>query len=168
MNQTSIRLVVFDVDGVLTDGRLYLQDDGQEIKAFHSRDGLGLKGLMGFGIEVAVITARQAPLVHQRIKELGIPHYLYGREDKAQALSDLLEQLQLDYAQVAYMGDDLVDWPAMRQCGLKCVPQDGDAWLKQQADYVTEVSGGFGAARELAEKIMADQNLLDTWREQFT
>jgi 3-deoxy-D-manno-octulosonate 8-phosphate phosphatase (KDO 8-P phosphatase) len=167
MTQTAIRLVVFDVDGVLTDGRLYLQDDGQESKAFHTRDGLGLKALMSFGIAVAVITARQAPLVDRRMQELGIEHYRSGCEDKATALSDIMSSLRLSGEQVAYVGDDLVDWPAMKLCGFKCVPSDGDAWLKTKADYVTQAAGGFGAAREVAEKILSDQNLLDTWRDGF-
>ncbi len=167
MSNSTIRLAVFDVDGVLTDGRLYRQDDGQEIKAFHSRDGLGLKALMSFGIEVAVITARQAPLVDQRMRELGITHYISGSEDKRMALTGLLDELQIAAEQVAYTGDDLVDWPAMALCGFKCVPHDGDAWLREQADYVTQACGGFGAAREVAEKIMADQNLLEAWRDRF-
>lgn len=167
MSKATIRLAVFDVDGVLTDGRLYRQDDGQEIKAFHSRDGLGLKALMSFGIEVAVITARQAPLVDQRMAELGIEHYISGCEDKRTALIGLLELLQVSADQVAYTGDDLVDWPAMAMCGFKCVPGDGDAWLREKADYVTNAHGGFGAAREVSEKILADQNLLEAWRDRF-
>lgn len=160
-------MVVFDVDGVLTDGRLYLTDQGHEIKAFHSRDGLGIKALMSFGIEVAVITARKAPLVDQRIKELGIQHYVKGTENKAKALLELTQTLDIPFANVAYVGDDLVDWPAMAQCGLKCVPADGDSWMIAQADYVTKAKGGQGAAREVAEKILADQNLLDAWRDRF-
>mgnify|MGYP001067728394 FL=1 len=167
MKASSIKLAVFDVDGVLTDGRLYLQDDGQEIKAFHARDGLGIKALMQFNIQVAIITARKAPLVDQRVKELDIPHYVCGREDKATALAELVDQLQLDHEQVAYMGDDLVDWPAMRLCGATCAPRDSDAWLRAQVDHVTEAKGGQGAAREWAEKILADQGLLDQWRAQF-
>lgn len=167
MSLVQIRLVVFDVDGVLTDGRLYLTDEGQEIKAFHSRDGLGLKALMSVGIEVAVITARNAPLVDQRMKELGVVHYIKGTEDKAKALIDLTEALDIPLTQVAYVGDDLVDWPAMRQCALKCVPADGDAWMRAHADHVTQAKGGRGAAREVAEKILSDQNLLDAWRARF-
>lgn len=167
MSQKAIRLVVFDVDGVLTDGRLYLQDDGQETKAFHTRDGLGMKALMSFDIAVAVITARKAPLVDQRIRELGIQHYHSGCHDKAEALSKLMKSMDITGDEVAYVGDDLVDWPAMKLCGFKCVPCDGDAWLCAQADYVTQAAGGFGAAREVAEKILADQNLLDTWRDRF-
>lgn len=167
MSKATIRLAVFDVDGVLTTGQLYRQDDGQEIKAFHSRDGLGLKALMSFGIEVAVITARQAPLVDQRMAELGIHHYVSGCEDKKTALTELLQTLDLTADEVAYVGDDLVDWPAMSMCGFKCVPRDGDAWLRERADYVTHALGGHGAAREVAEKILSDQNLLDAWRDRF-
>ena len=167
MTTSTTQLAVFDVDGVLTDGRLLLQDGGQEIKAFHARDGLGLKALMRFGIEVAIITARQAPLVDQRVKELGISHYMRGREDKAAALAELVTQLHIDHENVAYMGDDLVDWPAMRRCGATCAPSDGDAWLRAQVDHVTEARGGQGAVREWAEKILADQGLLDQWRAAF-
>jgi len=167
VSSSSIQLAVFDVDGVLTDGRLFLLDDGQEMKAFHARDGLGLKGLMQFGIEVAIITARQAPLVAQRVTELGISHYISGREDKETALMELARQLKLSHDAIAYMGDDLVDWPAMRHCGATCAPCDGDAWLRTQVNYVTKARGGQGAAREWAEKILATEGVLDQWRAQF-
>lgn len=162
-----IRAVVFDIDGVMTDGRLYRDDSGQEIKAFHSRDGLGLKGLMRFGFTVVALTARRSNLVQVRMRELGIEHLLQGREDKAKAFAEILQQLELDATQVAYMGDDLVDWPAMRQAGLKLCPGDADGWIVERADYATRAGGGLGAAREAAELLLAGHGLLDEWRASF-
>lgn len=163
----SIRVAVFDVDGVMTDGRLYRDDAGHEIKAFHSRDGLGLKALMRHGIEVAVLTARRSALVEARMRELGIEHLLQGREDKGEAFVELLQRFGADADQAAYMGDDLVDWRAMRQAGLKLCPADADAWLRAQADYVTAAPGGRGAVREAAELLLAGHGRLQDWRESF-
>lgn len=163
----SIRAIVFDIDGVMTDGRLYRDDSGQEIKAFHSRDGLGLKGLMRFGFTVVALTARNSRLVEVRMQELGIENLLQGREDKGAAFAEILQQLDLDASQVACMGDDLVDWPAMRQAGLKLCPGDADQWIIEQADYATRAHGGRGAAREAAELLLAAHGLLDEWRQSF-
>lgn len=162
-----IRAVVFDIDGVMTDGRLYRDDSGQEIKAFHSRDGLGLKGLMRFGFTVVALTARRSNLVQVRMQELGIEHLLQGRQDKGAAFAEILAQTGLDAAQIAYMGDDLVDWPAMRQAGLKLCPGDADGWIVAQVDYATRAGGGRGAAREAAELLLAGHGLLDEWRQSF-
>lgn len=163
----TIRLAVFDVDGVMTDGRLYLSDDGIESKTFHTRDGLGLKGLMSHGIEVAVITARQSRLVARRMQELGIQHLMQGREDKRTAIKSLLETLVIAPAEVAYTGDDLVDWPAMRLCGLKCAPADACPWVRERADFVTRSGGGRGAVREVCELILAGHDKLSDWQESF-
>lgn len=163
----TIRAIVFDVDGVMTDGRLYRDDSGQEIKAFHSRDGLGLKGLMRNGFTLVALTARNSNLVRVRMRELGIQNLIQGREDKGAAFAEILRQFALDAAQVAYMGDDLVDWPAMRQAGLKLCPGDADGWIIEHADYVTRATGGRGAAREAAELLLAGHGLLDRWRESF-
>jgi len=163
----AIRAIVFDVDGVMTDGRLYRDDSGQEIKAFHSRDGLGLKGLMRNGFIVAALTARSSSLVQVRMHELGIDNLLQGREDKGAAFGEILTRTGLAASQVAYMGDDLVDWPAMRQAGLKLCPGDADAWIIAQADYATRAEGGRGAAREAAELLLAGHGLLDEWRQSF-
>jgi len=163
----AIRAIVFDIDGVMTDGRLYRDDSGQEIKAFHSRDGLGLKGLMQNGFIVAALTARNSNLVRVRMRELGIENLLQGREDKGAAFGEILEQFDLDASQVAYMGDDLVDWPAMRQAGLKLCPGDADEWIIEHADYATRAGGGRGAAREAAELLLAAHGLLDEWRQSF-
>ncbi len=162
-----IRLAVFDVDGVMTDGRLYYSENGIESKTFHTRDGLGLKALMRHNIQVAIITARQSGIVSRRAGELGIAHLMQGREDKRQALDELLIELGLEAEQAAYTGDDLVDWPAMSRCGLKCVPSDANHWLIEQADHVTAHGGGHGAVREVCELLLAGQDLLEAWQESF-
>jgi len=163
----AVRLVVFDVDGVMTDGRLYRDDTGQEIKAFHSRDGLGLKALMRNGFTVAMLTARRSRLVESRAAELGIELLLQGREDKGAAFVELLTSTGIDAEHTAYMGDDLVDWPAMRRAAIKLCPGDADAWILSRADYATAASGGRGAVREAAELLLAAHGMLDRWRASF-
>ena len=162
-----IRLAVFDVDGVMTDGRLYYSENGVEAKTFHTRDGLGLKALMRHNIQIAVITARQSKLLVRRTSELDIEHLMQGREDKRKALDELLAQLGLEPEEVAYTGDDLVDWPAMHRCGLKCTPADASAWLRERADHVTAAGGGHGAVREVCELVLAGHGLLESWQESF-
>lgn len=162
----AIRLAVFDVDGVMTDGRLHYSENGTESKAFHSRDGLGLKGLMSQGIAVAVITARQSELVARRMSELGIDDLIQGCRRKDQALAGLLERHQLTAEQAAYTGDDLLDWPAMGQCGFKFAPADANGWIRQRADWVTALPGGRGAVREACEFLLAAQGRLETWQQQ--
>lgn len=167
MSRARIRLAIFDVDGVMTDGRIAYTDDSREIKTFHTRDGLGLKALQSNGIDVAIITARRSSIVARRAAELGIEHVIQGREDKAAALRELIAALSLSAEQCAYTGDDLVDWPAMRQCGFKCAPADASAWIRCRADFVTESPGGHGAVREVCERILADQGLLNAWQDGF-
>jgi 3-deoxy-D-manno-octulosonate 8-phosphate phosphatase (KDO 8-P phosphatase) len=162
-----VELAVFDVDGVLTDGRLYFSEQGHETKAFHTRDGLGIKALMSHGIKVAIITARQSQLVARRMAELGIEHLMQGREDKSAALGELIARLGFTPDQVAYTGDDLVDWPAMRLAGFKCAPADACAWIRQRADFVTASPGGHGAAREVCERILEARGLLSAWQDSF-
>ncbi len=162
-----VELAVFDIDGVMTDGRLFFTDSGEQIKAFHVRDGLGLKALMKYGIRVAVITARTSGALERRMNELGIDRVMQGHHDKATALQRLLEAESVAPESVCYTGDDLVDWPAMRQCGLKCAPADADEWIRQQADFVTRNPGGRGAVREVCELILTAQGRLEAWREGF-
>ena len=159
-----VRLAVFDVDGVMTDGRLHYSETGTESKAFHSRDGLGLKGLMSQGIVVAVITARQSELVARRMNELGIEELIQGCRRKDEALAGLLERHQLDASQAAYTGDDLLDWPAMGQCGVKFAPADANGWIRERADWVTSLPGGQGAVREVCEFLLAAQGRLEAWQ----
>lgn len=163
----AVRLAVFDVDGVMTDGRLILGSDGEELKAFHVRDGLGLKGLIQNGIEVAVLTARSSRVVERRMAELGIARVRQGCEHKGKALEALASELAIEPTAMAYMGDDLVDWPAMRLAGVKLCPADGDPTLQARADWVTQAGGGRGAVREACELILAGHEKLEAWRTTF-
>jgi 3-deoxy-D-manno-octulosonate 8-phosphate phosphatase (KDO 8-P phosphatase) len=163
----NVHAVVFDVDGVMTDGRLFRDDAGQEIKAFHSRDGLGLKALMRYGFKLAAVTARRSRLVEVRMAELGIEHLLQGREDKRAAFDEVVVTLDVERAETAYMGDDLVDWPAMRRAGVKLCPGDGDGWIVERADYATAAGAGRGAVREVCELLLAAHGSLDEWRNSF-
>jgi len=163
----AVRLAVFDIDGVMTDGCIRYDDNGGESKVFHSRDGLGLKALMAYGIKLAVISARTSAAVDRRLGELGIDSIVQGRHDKARALAETLQALAVTGAQTAYVGDDLVDWPAMRNCALKCAPADGDAWLRERVDFVSSHPGGKGAVREVCELILAGHGRLSEWRESF-
>lgn len=155
-----IKLAVFDVDGVLSDGRLYFASDGEEIRAFNTLDGLGIRLLQNSGIATAIITGRSSPLVERRARDLGIVHLIQGREDKLAVLTDMLEELDLSFEQVAYLGDDLPDLAAIRQAGLGMAVANAHDFVKQHADGVTRLKGGRGAAREFCELIMAAQGTL--------
>lgn len=157
----NIRLLALDVDGVLTDGKLYFSAAGDELKAFNILDGQGIKLLRKLGIEVAIITGRTSPLTKRRATDLGIVHLLQGREDKKQALTELCTTLSLHPDAVAYVGDDLPDLGAIRACGLGiCVANAHDA-LKQHADFCTTLKGGEGAVREVCDLILKAQNQYD-------
>lgn len=155
-----IRLAIFDVDGVLTDGALYLTDGGEEIKAFSARDGHGMKMLRDSGVELAIITGRTSRCVELRAKNLGIELLHQGAADKVQAFNALLTARRLDATAVSYMGDDLVDLPVLRRCGLALTVPDAPLLVKQHADYVAQARGGHGAAREVCELIMHAQDTL--------
>lgn len=155
-----ITLAVFDVDGVLTDGGLILGDDGTEFKIFHVRDGLGMVMLRASGCRVAVITARSSPIVAERMKSLGIEHVYQGENDKGKALAGLMHQLGCDARQTAYVGDDLVDLPAMKRAGLAVAVADAHPAVREQAHWVTTARGGHGAVREVCELIMEAQGTL--------
>jgi 3-deoxy-D-manno-octulosonate 8-phosphate phosphatase (KDO 8-P phosphatase) len=156
-----IRLVIFDVDGVLTDGSLFLGDDGQEYKAFHSRDGHGMKMLQGTGVEIGIITGRSSEVVRLRMESLGIRHVFQGRRDKLPAYEALRDELGLNDQQIAYTGDDVVDLPIMRRVGLAVAVQDAHPLVKQHAHWQTPNPGGRGAARDLCELIMDAQGNLE-------
>ncbi|MFP5350673.1 MAG: KdsC family phosphatase [Gammaproteobacteria bacterium] len=149
-----VRVVLFDVDGVLTDGRLILGDDGQEYKAFHSRDGHGLKMLQRSGIAVGIITGRTSKVVEHRVRDLGIQHVYQGCYEKWPVCQGLLEKLKLAPSQAAYVGDDVVDLPIMLQVGLSIGPQNSHGLVKQHAHWITPTVGGLGAAREVCELMM--------------
>ncbi|MBO6228439.1 MAG: HAD hydrolase family protein [Shewanella sp.] len=157
----SVRLLVLDVDGVLTDGKLYFLADGSEAKAFSTLDGQGIKMLMNSGVNVAIITGRTSTIVERRAANLGIMHLIQGREDKRTALDELLSSLQLSYDQVAYLGDDLPDLAAIRCVVLGVAVANANTFVRQHALAVTSLRGGEGAARELCEFIMAAQDTLN-------
>jgi 3-deoxy-D-manno-octulosonate 8-phosphate phosphatase (KDO 8-P phosphatase) len=156
-----IKLVIFDVDGVLTDGRLYVMENGDEIKAFHSRDGHGMKMLHQSGVQIGIITGRTSGIVGHRMEELGIDHVYQGQRDKVPAFIDLTEKLGLSTDEVAYVGDDVVDLPVMRRVGLAIAVQDAHDFVKKHAHWQTPNTGGRGAARDVCELIMEAQGKLD-------
>ena len=158
----AIKLAIFDVDGVLTDGRLYFLTDGSEFKTFNTLDGQGIKMLINSGVRTAIISGRSTPVVEKRANNLGIQHLYQGREDKLVVLDELLGELGLDYAQVAYLGDDLPDLPVIRRVGLGMAVANAADFVRQHAHGVTEARGGEGAAREFCELIMRAQGTLDS------
>ncbi|MDO9242437.1 MAG: HAD family hydrolase [Rhodocyclaceae bacterium] len=154
---SKVRLMGFDIDGVMTDGRLYFGPEGDFCKAFFSRDGLGLKLLARSGVRIAIITGRDSPIVTRRAANLGIELVRQGVENKREAMAELLARENLDFAQSGYMGDDLIDLPLLRACGFAaCVP-DAHALVKQHADYVARAPAGAGAVREVCEMILRTQ-----------
>ncbi len=163
-----IKLVIFDVDGVLTDGRLCFGPDGEEYKTFHVHDGLGVKLLQESGVEVAIISSGESPAVAARMRNLGVKYVYQGHEYKLQAFLELLANSRLQPQQIAYVGDDLPDLPVFKQVGLSiCVP-NACAILKRYADWQTPSAGGAGAAREVCELIMEAQGTLLTAFEKFS
>jgi len=155
-----IKLVIFDVDGVLTDGRIVLGADGSESKNFCVRDGLGMVMLRESGVDIAIITGRDSPIVDQRMKELGIDLVFQGQTDKSAAFERLCAKLGLDGAAVCYVGDDLPDIPVMARVGLPVAVADANWKLSEFAAYRTTAEGGSGAAREVCELIMSAQGTL--------
>ncbi|HKM36318.1 MAG TPA: HAD hydrolase family protein [Thiopseudomonas sp.] len=156
----AVRLLVLDVDGVLTDGKLYFLADGSEAKAFSTLDGQGIKMLKNSGVDIAIITGRTSTIVERRAANLSIEHVVQGREDKRVALDELLNTLQLSYEHVAYLGDDLPDLAAIRCVALGVAVANANTFVRQHAKAVTSLRGGEGAARELCEFIMAAQGTL--------
>jgi 3-deoxy-D-manno-octulosonate 8-phosphate phosphatase (KDO 8-P phosphatase) len=161
---SQIKLVVFDVDGVLTNGSLFVGDDGEEYKAFYSRDGLGMKMLQATGIEIAVITARTSNVVIHRMESLGIKHIYQGRLEKLPAFETILQELDIRAEHAAYVGDDVIDLPVMQRTGLAIAVHDAHPFVKQHAHWQTPNKGGHGAARDVCELIMQAQ---DTLAQQF-
>ncbi len=170
MNQTpkqlterarAIRLAIFDVDGVLTDGRLFFMPDGTEFKSFNTLDGHGIKMLIASGVETAIISGRKSPLVERRAAALGIQHLIQGREDKLTALSELRERVPVELDEIAFLGDDLPDLPVIRRVGLGIAVASADGFVRKHAHGVTLANGGAGAAREFCELIMQAQGTLE-------
>lgn len=162
-----VRLAIFDVDGVLTDGRLYFGNDGNELKAFHIRDGHGIKMLLDAGVEVAVISGRRAASVERRLADLGVRHAHLGVEDKRSVFDASLERLGLTADQAAYVGDDLIDLPVMARVGLAIAVRDADAFVRQHAHWRTPSRGGCGAVREVCELLLEARGQLAAARERY-
>jgi len=156
-----VRLMGFDIDGVMTDGRLYFSPRGDEMKAFFTRDGLGLKMLQRAGIKVAIITGRDSEIVAQRAANLGIDLVRQNVEDKRAAMAELLAQQGLDFAHAAYMGDDIVDVAVMKACAFSATVPDGHSTARSCADYVAQAAAGGGAVREVCEFVLRAQGKLD-------
>lgn len=157
----TVRLLALDVDGVLTDGTLYYGADGEVLKRFHVRDGLGIRLLHGAGIALAVISARESAPLARRVRDLKIRHACFGVENKGEALDRVSAELGLDRSAVAYAGDDLIDIPAMRRAGVAITVQDGHELVRRHADWVTAAPGGRGAVREIADGLLAARGGLE-------
>jgi 3-deoxy-D-manno-octulosonate 8-phosphate phosphatase (KDO 8-P phosphatase) len=150
----NIELVIFDIDGVMTDGSLFLGDAGEEYKAFNSQDGHGMRMLQDGGVRAAIITGRSSQVVKHRMKDLGVSMIYQGYRDKRPAFETLIQKVELRLDQVAYVGDDVVDLPIMTQVGLAIAVQDAHPFVKQHAHWITTRSGGRGAVRDVCEMLL--------------
>jgi 3-deoxy-D-manno-octulosonate 8-phosphate phosphatase (KDO 8-P phosphatase) len=162
-----VRLAIFDVDGVLTDGTVHLTARGEEMKAFNILDGLGLKMLAGSGVQLALLSGRKSPIVSLRARELGIVHVLQGIDDKLAAYRKLVAKLRLSAVQTAFMGDDLPDLPVLRRCGFALSVPNAPQLVREHAHYVTGAAGGRGAVREACELLMQAQGTLEPLLEAY-
>jgi 3-deoxy-D-manno-octulosonate 8-phosphate phosphatase (KDO 8-P phosphatase) len=158
----NIRLLIMDVDGVLSDGKVYYSNRGDELKNFNIKDGLGIKLLHQSGIKTAIITGRHSEIVERRAKELNISHVYQGQSNKISAYRSILQQEELTAEQVAHVGDDLPDLPLMRMSGLGIAVQDAHWFVRQHADWVTAQAGGSGAVREIAELLLLARDNLES------
>lgn len=154
-----IRLIVLDVDGVLTDGKIIYDSAGQEIKCFHARDGLGISLGVRNGLQFAVITARQSPIMVRRAAELDIAHLRQGARTKLPVFDELARDLSLSFQQIAYIGDDLPDLPPMKKAGLACCPADAAKEIREISHLVSNHPGGQGAVREILDFILECRRL---------
>lgn len=161
-----VRVVFFDVDGVMTDGGLYIGESGEMLKRFHSLDGHGIKLLQRAGITPAVVTGRDSPALRLRLSALGVTHVRYGTEDKRPAAEDILRELGFDWSQAAAMGDDWPDAPVLRRVALACVPRTAHVEVRALAHFVPEAPAGLGAVRELCDVLLvASGHYGRLWRE---
>lgn len=157
-----IKLLALDVDGVLTDGTIYISPAGEVFKGFNAKDGMGISCALRNNLQIAVITGRQSPIVERRCEELGIKLFMQGVKDKRLALQKMAQKLGLTREEIAYMGDDLNDIPAFKASGLNFVPADGSIEVLAVADIITKAKGGRGAVREAITMILAAQ---DNWEQ---
>lgn len=158
---SKIKLLICDVDGVLSDGKVFFSNQGAELKNFNIKDGLGIKLLQQSGIDVAIITGRNSAIVAHRAKELGIRYLYQGCVDKRAAFAEMLQQLALTNEQVAHVGDDLPDLPLMQLAGLGISVADAYSFVSQKADWITTHKGGEGAVRDIADLILYSQDKLN-------
>lgn len=165
---SGIRVLALDVDGVLTDGRLYYDQHGNELKAFYTRDGLGLKALQHYNIQVALITGRTSRMVTDRAAQLGINLVYQGRDDKLNALHELVSKTGIDEKAICYAGDDWIDIPVLERVGLSVAPADAEALVRERVHWVTRAKGGYGAVRELCDFILVAQGLDERLKEELT
>lgn len=153
----AIRLVAFDIDGVFTDGRFYLADDGSETKAFHTQDGYGVRRLLEAGIEVAVISGRRSSAVERRMAELNVRHVILGCNNKVIAFDELIASLGIDATDCAFVGDDVPDLALLERVGLSIAVANAVQAVQERCDYVTRKPGGFGAVREVCDLVAASR-----------
>lgn len=154
-----IKLIVLDVDGTLTDGKLYIDSLGNEMKAFNVKDGLAISQAIKFGINVAIITGKTSTIVEKRSKELGITEIHQGVKDKVAVLNSIVDRYSLSYDNVAYMGDDLLDMKVMKMCKLSGAPKDSADEILKISNFISRKNGGDGAVREFIEMILKVQNI---------
>lgn len=164
---SQIKLLLLDVDGVLTDGRIWLNGAGEEIKVFSALDGHGIKMLQASGVDVAIITSRNSGAVVCRMNELGIKYFYQDQKDKRVAFTSLVEKLNIDPSHAAFVGDDVIDLSVMRQCGLAITVPNGHSVVKQLADWQTHASGGNGAVRNVCDLLMITQGTYNKMIEQY-
>lgn len=164
---TATRLLILDVDGVLTNGTLYYGSEGLQLRGFHIHDGLGIKLLQKTGVSVGVISAKKTDYVARRLQELQVTHVYLGYEEKLPAYEDLKQKLGLKDEQIAYMGDDLPDLPILRRVGFAMTVKNAPTIIKQHVDYITEKKGGRGAVREACEFIMNAQGTFQSVVESY-
>ena len=149
-----IKLIVLDVDGVLTDGRLYIGSDGNEYKAFHTQDGMGISLAKQAGIKTAIITGRKSKAVRKRAEELSFDYVFEGIHDKLETLQKIIDEIGIGFEEVCYMGDDLNDIPILTKVGWPCAPKNAIDFVKNQVAFVAESNGGDGAVREMIDSLL--------------
>lgn len=154
-----IKLLILDIDGVLSDNKLIYGDDGLEYKAFYTRDGHGMVMLQKSGIEIAIITGRKSPLTEKRMQDLKVKYLFQGVPDKLPTFLKLVEDLNLDLHDIAYVGDDILDLPILTRVGLAICPKDADTEVLTRVDYISQFNGGYGCVREVCELLLKSQDL---------
>jgi 3-deoxy-D-manno-octulosonate 8-phosphate phosphatase (KDO 8-P phosphatase) len=164
---SNLKLIVFDVDGVLTDGSLIYDNHGNELKRFNIRDGFGIRAAMFSGVQVGILTARSSEVVHRRMEELKIDHYFHGCKDKAAGIESIAQRARVSLEQTAFMGDDILDLPALKKVGYPMAVADAAIEVLEAAEFVSEAPGGRGAARQAVEHVLRGQGKWGAVLERF-